>query len=161
MTSDDQADHRAVYFLGSDVMANEYDIYHRLAVWPGFRTGEPGGLTLRYVKLDGDGHHEVHVDTMGGCRSLLRSWLRPRRGISQERLPLYLYVGFFQFVYPVRRTIAKCKLGKLRSSFRVQREISPNRWSGNSRSLGKGEIFLALRFSRNDNLIGTLQSSWG
>src|SRR5215831_7145867 len=29
--------------------------------------------------------------------SLLRSWLRPHRGISQEKLPLYL--GFFEFVH--------------------------------------------------------------
>ena len=33
--------------------------------------------------------------------SLLRSWLRPHRGVSQERLPIY--VGFFQFVHNVRR----------------------------------------------------------
>jgi transposase-like protein len=33
--------------------------------------------------------------------SLLRSWLRPHRGISQEKLPLYL--GFFQFVHNTRR----------------------------------------------------------
>ena len=32
--------------------------------------------------------------------SLLRSWLRPHRGISQEKPPLYL--GFFQFVHNVR-----------------------------------------------------------
>ena len=28
---------------------------------------------------------------------MLRSWLRPHRGISQEKLPLYL--GFFEFVH--------------------------------------------------------------
>ena len=50
---------------------------------------------------DGDGFHEVHVNTMEGFWSLLRSWLRPLRGVSQERLPLY--VGFFQFVHNVRR----------------------------------------------------------
>jgi transposase-like protein len=33
--------------------------------------------------------------------SLLRSWLRPHRGISQEKLQLYL--GFFAFVHNVRR----------------------------------------------------------
>ena len=33
---------------------------------------------------------EVHVNTMEGFWSLLRSWLRPHRGISQEKLPLYL-----------------------------------------------------------------------
>src|SRR5439155_14300044 len=39
---------------------------------------------------DGDGFHEVHVNTMEGFWSLLRSWLRPHRGISQDNLPLYL-----------------------------------------------------------------------
>jgi transposase len=28
----------------------------------------------------------VHVNTMEGVWSLLRSWLRPHRGISQEKL---------------------------------------------------------------------------
>ncbi len=36
-----------------------------------------------------------------GFWSLLRSWLRPHRGISQDKLPLYL--GFFQFVHNARR----------------------------------------------------------
>ena len=50
---------------------------------------------------DGDGVCEVHVNTMEGFWSLLRSWLRPHRGISQEKLPLYL--GFFEFVHNVRK----------------------------------------------------------
>ena len=50
---------------------------------------------------DSDGFHEVHVNTMEGFWSLLRSWLRPHRGISQDHLPLYL--GFFEFVHNVRR----------------------------------------------------------
>ena len=33
--------------------------------------------------------------------SHLRSWLRPHRGISQKKLPLYL--GFFAFVYNGRK----------------------------------------------------------
>ena len=49
------------------------------------------------VDEDGDGFHEVHVNTMEGFWSLLRSWLRPHRGISQESLPLYL--GFFEFAH--------------------------------------------------------------
>ena len=44
---------------------------------------------------------EVHVSTMEGFWSLLRSWLRPHWGISQEKLPLYL--GFFEFVDNVRK----------------------------------------------------------
>jgi transposase-like protein len=31
---------------------------------------------------------------MEGTWSLLRSWLRPHRGISQEKLPLYRKRGF-------------------------------------------------------------------
>ena len=50
---------------------------------------------------DGDGFCEVHVNTMEGFWSLLRSWLRPHRGTSQEKLPLYL--GFFEFVHNVRK----------------------------------------------------------
>jgi len=38
---------------------------------------------------------------MEGFWSLLRSWLRPHRGISQDKLPDHL--GFFQFVHNARR----------------------------------------------------------
>jgi hypothetical protein len=48
-----------------------------------------------------DGFHAVHVNTMEGFWSLLRSWRRPHRGISQDNVPLY--VGFFEFVHTVRR----------------------------------------------------------
>jgi len=47
---------------------------------------------------------------MEGFWSLLRSWLRPHRGISQDKLPLYL--GFFQFVHNTRRR-GKALLGAL------------------------------------------------
>ena len=59
---------------------------------------------------DGDGFHEVHVNTMEGCWSLLRSWLRPHRAISQEKLPIYL--GFFQFIH-IKRKRGKALLGAL------------------------------------------------
>ena len=59
---------------------------------------------------DGDGFCEVHVNTMEGFWSLLRSWLRPHRGISQDKLPDYL--GFFQFVHNARRR-GKALLGAL------------------------------------------------
>ena len=42
--------------------------------------------------------------------SLLRSWLRPHRGMSQEKLPLSL--GFFEFVHNVRKR-GKALLGSL------------------------------------------------
>jgi hypothetical protein len=47
---------------------------------------------------------------MEGFWSLLRSWLRPHRGISQEKLPLYL--GCFEFVHNVRKR-GKALLGAL------------------------------------------------
>jgi transposase len=49
---------------------------------------------------DGDGFREVHVNTAEGFWSLLRSWLRPHRGVSQEKLPAYL--GFFEVVHNAR-----------------------------------------------------------
>jgi transposase-like protein len=45
-----------------------------------------------------------------GFWSLLRSWLRPHRGISQEKLPLYL--GFFEFVHNAKKR-GKALLGAL------------------------------------------------
>jgi len=47
---------------------------------------------------------------MKGFWSLLRSWLRPHRSISQDKLPLHL--GFFQFVHNARRR-GKALLGTL------------------------------------------------
>src|SRR3954464_13592289 len=48
--------------------------------------------------------------TIEGFWSLLRSWLRPHRGISQDKLPLYL--SFFQFVHNARQR-GKALLGAL------------------------------------------------
>ena len=59
---------------------------------------------------DGDGFCEIHVNTIEGVWSLLRSWLRPHRGISQEKLPHYL--GFFEFVHNARKR-GKALLGSL------------------------------------------------
>ena len=47
---------------------------------------------------------------MEGFWSLLCSWLRPYRGISQDKLPLYL--GVFEFVHNARRR-GKALLGAL------------------------------------------------
>jgi len=95
---------------GTAVFTDEYDIYARLPQWGYTRhTGcHAAGEFAR--DDDGDGFCEVHVNTLEGFWSLLRSWLRPHRGISQERLPLYL--GFFQFVHNVRRR-GKALLGSL------------------------------------------------
>src|SRR5919199_857632 len=86
---------------GARIHTDEYDIYARLETWGyGHRTVCHG--RGEYARdEDGDGFCEVHVNTLEGLWSLLRSWLRPHRGVSQEKLPIYL--GFFQFVHNARR----------------------------------------------------------
>jgi len=82
------------------VYTDEYDIYSRLVEWGyGHKTVCHGAGEFARDD-DGDGFCEVHVNTLEGFWSLLRSWLRPHRGIPQESLPLYL--GFFEFVHNVR-----------------------------------------------------------
>jgi len=85
---------------GTLVNTDEYDIDGRLPEWGYAHKTACHGCGERARDEDGDGFHEVHVNTMEGFWSLLRSWLRPHRGISQERLPIY--IGFFQFVHNVR-----------------------------------------------------------
>jgi len=86
---------------GSLIYTDEYNIYARLEEW-GYEHKTVNHSQGEYARdEDGDGFHEIHVNTMEGFWSLLRSWLRPHRGISQEKLPLYL--SFFEFVHNVRR----------------------------------------------------------
>jgi transposase-like protein len=83
------------------IYTDEYDIYARLEAW-GYHHQTVCHARGEYARdEDGDGFCEVHVNTMEGVWSLLRSWLRPHRGISQEKLPAYL--GFFQFIHNARR----------------------------------------------------------
>jgi transposase len=86
---------------GSLVYTDEYDIYTRLEAWGYGHETVCHGRGEYARDADGDGVCEVHVNTLEGFWSLLRSWLRPHRGISQEKLPVYL--GFFQFVHNARR----------------------------------------------------------
>jgi transposase len=82
---------------GTTIHTDEYDIYNRLTEW-GYQHHTVCHGRGEYARdEDGDGFHEIHVNTIEGFWSLLRSWLRPHRGISQEKLPNYL--GFFQFVH--------------------------------------------------------------
>jgi len=83
------------------IYTDEYDIYARLEKWGYAHETVCHGKGEYARDDDGDGFCEVHVNTIEGFWSLLRSWLRPHRGISQEKLPLYL--GFFEFVHNVRR----------------------------------------------------------
>ena len=86
---------------GTLVYTDAYDIYSRLEEW-GYDHESVCHSAGEYARDDdGDGFCEVHVNTMEGFWSLLRSCLRPHRGLSQAYLPLYL--GFFEFVHNVRR----------------------------------------------------------
>ena len=83
------------------IYTDEYDIYSRLESW-GYSHKTVCHSRGEYARdEDSDGFHEVHVNTMEGFWSLLRSWLRPHRGISQESLPVY--IGFFEFVHNARK----------------------------------------------------------
>ena len=85
---------------GSQLYTDEYAIYDRLESW-GYLHKRVNHAAKEYARdEDGDGFHEVHVNTIEGFWSLLRSWLRPHRGVSQEKLPLYL--SFFEFVHNAR-----------------------------------------------------------
>lgn len=101
---------RSVIQPGSSVYTDEYDIYARLEAWGYTHKSVCHGRGEYARDDDGDGFHEVHVNTMEGFWSLLRSWLRPHRGISQELLPHYL--AFFEFVHNAKRR-GKALLGSL------------------------------------------------
>jgi transposase len=89
---------------------DEYDIYSRLSDW-GYTHRTIGHAAGAFARdEDGDGFCAVQVNTPEGFWSLLRSWLRPHRGISQEKLPLDL--GSFEFVPNVRKR-GKALLGAL------------------------------------------------
>ena len=92
---------QATVSAGTLIYTDEYDIYARLETW-GYAHKSVCHSAGEYARdEDGDGFCEVHVNTMEGFWSLLRSWLRPHRGISQEKLPIYL--GFFEFVHNARK----------------------------------------------------------
>ena len=101
---------KATVAVGSLIYTDEYSIYNALEDW-GFSHKTVCHSAGEYARdEDGDGFHEVHVNTIEGVWSLLRSWLRPHRGLSQEKLPIYL--GFFEFMHNVRRR-GKALLGSL------------------------------------------------
>jgi len=90
---------RQTIALGSVMFTDEYTIYNKMKEW-GYDHQTVCHAEGEYARdEDGDGFCEVHVNTLEGFWSLLRSWLRPHRGISQEKLPLYL--GFFEFIHIV------------------------------------------------------------
>jgi transposase-like protein len=92
---------KATIASGSLIYTDEYGIYNALSEWDYDHKTVCHGAGEYASDEDGDGFCEVHVNTMEGFWSLLRSWLHPHRGISQERLPLYL--GFFEFVHTTQK----------------------------------------------------------
>jgi len=92
---------KATIAPGSLIYTDEYAIYTPVVKW-GYEHKTVCHSRGEYARdEDGDGFCEVHVNTMEGFWSLLRSWLRPHRGISQEKLPLYL--GFFEEVHNAKK----------------------------------------------------------
>jgi transposase len=86
---------------GALVHTDEYGVYARLRAW-GYRHKTVCHGRGEYARDEHrDGFCEVHVNTIEGFWPLLRCWLPPHRGISQDKLPLYL--GFFPFVHNAHR----------------------------------------------------------
>lgn len=91
---------RTTVAVGTQVYTDEDAIYIQRENWGYVHHTVCHGHGEYARDDDGDGVHEVHVNTIEGVWSLLRSWLRPHRGVSQEKLPWYL--GFFEFVHNAR-----------------------------------------------------------
>ncbi len=104
---------------GTLIFTEEYSIYARLTQWGYGHKSVNHGQGEYARDEDGDGFHEVHVNTMEGLWSLLRSWLRPHRGISQDKLPLYL--GNFI----VRSQCQKTGQNPVAISIRVPSQVDP------------------------------------
>ncbi len=86
---------------GTGVYTDAYDISSRLEPWGDEHASVWHSRGAYARDDDGEGLHAVHVNTLEGLWSLLRSWLRPHRGISPDNVPLYW--GCFAFVHNVRR----------------------------------------------------------
>ncbi len=87
---------------GTLIFTDEYKIYARLITW-GYQHKSVCHAQGEYARSGGWRWvpRSACQHTMEGFWSLLRSWLRPHREISQAKLPLYL--GFFEFVHNARR----------------------------------------------------------
>ena len=85
--------------FGSLIYTDEYNIYNKVTEW-GYSHKTVNHAEKEYAR-DEDGFCEVHCNTQEGIWSLLRSWLRPHRGVSQEKLPFY--VGFFEWIHNLKK----------------------------------------------------------
>ena len=89
---------------GTQIYTDEYNIYSRLEAW-GYPHKTVNHSAGEYARdEDGDGFCEVHSNTIEGFWSLLRSWLRPHRGISQD---LYLCIWAFLSLSITSENVAK------------------------------------------------------
>lgn len=83
------------------INTDEYNIYNQLTAW-GYEHKTVNHAEGEFARdEDGDGFYEVHCNTQEGIWSLLRSWLRPHRGVSQEKLPFY--VGYFEWLHNLKK----------------------------------------------------------
>jgi len=79
------------YFNGRQIKAGrQQDLYNRLTDW-GYGPSTVGHSQGEQAR-DGDGFHEVPVNTADGFWSRWRSCLQPHRGIAQEKRPWSLDV---------------------------------------------------------------------
>ena len=85
----------------STIHTDEYNIYAKLEEWEYYHKTVNHSLEQYAKDEDGDGVYEVHCNTQECIWSLLRPWLRPHRGVSQEKLPFY--VGYFEFLHNLRK----------------------------------------------------------
>jgi ISXO2-like transposase domain len=67
-----------------DIDTDEYNIYARLPAWGDRHKTVCHGRGEYARDEDGDGFCKVHVNTMEGLWSVLRSWLRPHRAFRRR-----------------------------------------------------------------------------
>jgi len=98
------------------VHSDDYAIYAFLPSWGYDHKTVCHGRGEIARDEDEDGFCEVHVNTMEEFWSQLRSSLRPHRGISQDKLPLF--PRFFQFARNAHRR-SKALLGAFHRRFQL------------------------------------------
>jgi transposase len=88
---------------GTLVYTDEYDIYARLEKW-GYRhqsVCHGGGEYMRVTTMATDSMKRLSTRSKGCGLCYALAWLRPHRGVSQDKLPLYL--GFFEFIHNAKK----------------------------------------------------------
>ena len=95
---------RFVIQPGSSVYTDEYDIYARLEAWGYPHKSVCHGRGEYARDDDGDGFHEVHVNTIEGFWSIFkRGIVGSFHKVSRKYMPLY--VAEFQFRYNNRGNV--------------------------------------------------------